>query len=153
MIDLRFRNMRIEDLSEVMCIERQSFSSPWSYELFLHEIIDKTSAAIVVEAEGDVKTEMLGYLFYWRIGEEIHITNIAVARLHRRQGVGESMIRWMMDNARENGIKKLSLEVRVSNKAALEMYAKLGFTGMGVRKRYYTDNGEDAIIMTLEGLR
>ncbi len=84
--------------------------------------------------------------------EETHITNIAVAPEHRREGIGEKMLQKITEDARAEGIKAITLEVRVSNMAAQRMYSKLGFLPGGVRKGYYSDNREDALIMTLEVL-
>lgn len=152
MLKIRFREMEEEDLKQVLCIERQSFPSAWSSGLFLHEMKNSMAGTMVAEAETEGGSEILGYTCFWRIGEEIHITNIAVDPRYRRKGVGEQMLKRIMVAARDEGVRAMTLEVRVSNVAAQSMYRKLGFVSLGVRKRYYSDNGEDAIIMTLEGL-
>jgi len=153
MLKICYREMRDDDLKQVLSIERQSFPTPWSYSMFKNEMLNVFSEAIVAEAETEEnKKEIIGYACYWLIGDEIHITNIATEPRYRRRRIGEGILVRIMAKAREEGMSEITLEVRVSNIAAQRMYTKLGFLPRGVRRRYYSDTGEDAIIMTLEGI-
>lgn len=153
MPSIRFREMEEKDLKQVLRIERQSFPTPWSYSLFKHELLNSFAGTMVVETEPEEgESKIIGYTCFWLIVEETHITNIAVDPEHRRKGIGERMLQKITEDARAGGIKTITLEVRVSNMAAQRMYSKLGFLPGGMRKGYYSDNREDALIMTLEVL-
>lgn len=153
MLRIRFREMKEEDLREVLRIERLSFPTPWSYSLFKQEMLNILSGTMVAEAENENgQPSTVGYTCFWRIGDEIHITNIAIDPPYRRNGIGERMLREIMEMGQEEGMRLMTLEVRATNTPAQHMYRKLGFIPVGVRKGYYADNGEDAIIMTLEAL-
>lgn len=153
MLRIRFREMKEEDLREVLRIERLSFPTPWSYSLFKQEMLNILSGTMVAEAENENgQPSTVGYTCFWNIGDEIHITNIAIDPPYRRKGIGERMLRQIMEMGREEGMRLMTLEVRASNTPAQRMYRKLGFIPVGTRKGYYADNGEDAIIMTLEAL-
>ncbi|MFQ5944998.1 MAG: ribosomal protein S18-alanine N-acetyltransferase, partial [Anaerolineae bacterium] len=101
----------------------------------------------------DPADPVLGYAGFWQMGGETHISTIAVHPDHRRRGLGELLLLHMLDRAVEGGSKFVTLEVRESNRAAQELYEKYGFRGVGRRERYYTDNAEDALLMTLSDLR
>jgi len=139
-----FRQMREEDLNQIMEIERKSFATPWTYDAFYNELHTNQFAHYVV---AEVDQEIIGYCGLWVIIDEGHITNIAILPEYRGNGLGEKLLLAVMDTARELGAETLTLEVRVSNDVAKGLYRKLGFQDGGIRKSYYTDNYEDALVM------
>ncbi|MFD2680026.1 ribosomal protein S18-alanine N-acetyltransferase [Bacillus seohaeanensis] len=141
-MDIRF--MTIDDLDDVMEVEEKSFSVPWKREAFINEIEkNHFSTYIVVEDEGKV----IGYCGVWLVIDEAHITNVAVLPSYRGQGLGELLMRKIMEVSIEFGARVMTLEVRKSNETAQQLYRKLGFQNGGIRKRYYSDNQEDALVM------
>ncbi|NLN42172.1 MAG: ribosomal protein S18-alanine N-acetyltransferase [Clostridiales bacterium] len=141
---LWIRPMKVEDIDEVLSIEKLCFSTPWSREAFRAEIERNHCARYVVaELEGKV----IGYGGMWIILDEAHITNIAVHPDYRGKGVGEALMKALIGTASRLRVDGMTLEVRVSNVIAQNLYKKLGFVSVGVRKGYYGDNGEDALIM------
>lgn len=144
MNEFLIRQMHAGDIDRVEEIERLSFSMPWSRAAFEAEMNDNDIACyLVVEAAASV----IAYAGMWLIVDEAHITNVAVAPSHRGQGIGEALLKAMIDKAKENGAGAMTLEVRPSNMAARNLYAKMGFVLKGIRRHYYTDNKEDAQIM------
>lgn len=143
------RRMSVSDLDAVMAIERLSFSTPWSRESFRIEIEENRCAMYLVLTEDD---RPVAYAGTWLVITEGHITNIAVHPDFRGRGYGERITLALMRKAREVGISWLTLEVRRGNLVAQSLYRKLGFDEVGIRKRYYEDNGEDALIMVVEDL-
>ncbi|WP_410771755.1 ribosomal protein S18-alanine N-acetyltransferase [Fontibacillus sp. BL9] len=144
---VQFRPMKLEDIPDVMVIEHESFTLPWSEEAFRNELTLNHFARYIIM---DVDGKPAGYAGMWTIVDEAHITNIAVRTAYRGQHLGERLLRQMMDWAGELGLERMTLEVRASNQVAKSLYAKLGFVPAGVRKGYYSDNHEDAIIMWCE---
>lgn len=138
------RRMAETDLDKVMIIEKESFSLPWSRESYLGELKNDFANYLVCDDAGDIAA----YGGIWVVFEEAHITNVAVAIQYRGQGVGSDLMRELEKIARAKHATRILLEVRPSNQAALAMYDKLGFVKTGERKAYYTDNGEDALVMT-----
>nr|WP_173104454.1 ribosomal protein S18-alanine N-acetyltransferase [Bacillus sp. KH172YL63] len=141
-MDIRF--MTVDDLDAVMAIENQSFSIPWSRDAFLNEIEQNHLSTYLVAEEDE---RVVGYCGVWLVVDEGHITNVAVLPDYRGRGVGEALMRKLMDVAGECGARTMTLEVRVTNGAAQHLYRKLGFQDGGIRKRYYSDNQEDALVM------
>lgn len=139
-----FRRMTVRDLDEVLRIERASFSAPWSRNAFAGELMDNHFAEYLVMFCGE---QMIGYGGMWVIVDEAHVTNIAVYPEFRGKQNGERLLRMMMAEAAARGAVRMTLEVRVSNEVAKRLYRKLGFADAGLRKGYYTDNREDALIM------
>ncbi|WP_051074215.1 ribosomal protein S18-alanine N-acetyltransferase [Effusibacillus pohliae] len=139
--------MQLSDIDRILEIERQSFSAPWSRAAFERELTGNHFAKyIVVEVDGRV----VGHAGMWIIVDEAHITNIAIDPAYRGRKLGENLLRQMMALAVWNGARRMTLEVRVSNQTAQNLYRKLGFRGCGIRKNYYSDNQEDALIMWAE---
>ena len=144
--------MRREDIDQVMAIEQGSFSIPWTRNLFLSEFRSpKVSTLMVAMSDVSIRT-VIAYLIYWHVGDEMHILNLAVAPSFRRQGVARKLVLAAINRAHKRGARRAYLEVRVSNAAAMKLYADLGFTGISVRRDYYDAPVEDAVIMTLEEL-
>ena len=141
-MDIRF--MTVDDLDAVMEIEDQSFSIPWSRDAFLNEIEHNHLSTYLVAEDGNM---LAGYCGVWLVVDEAHITNVAVLPDYRGRGLGEALMRKIMSIAIEFGARVMTLEVRVSNTPAQHLYRKLGFQDGGIRKRYYSDNQEDALVM------
>jgi len=142
------RRMREGDLAEVRTIETLSFSNPWSENTFRGEIQNTPVSfpMVVVEKPGD---RLVGYIVYWHIREDVQVNNVAVHPDFRGRGVGEALMRHVIDKVRESGATFVTLEVRVSNTPAVTLYKKLGFEILGERKNYYTHPDEDAYMMGL----
>jgi ribosomal-protein-alanine N-acetyltransferase len=138
---LVIRRMRIQDVDQIMQIEEASFIAPWSRKSFEAELC-KTEGDSIVALIGD---DVVGYLIQWIVEDEIHIANVAVHPAWRRRGIGEFLVRSSMQN--RDDISWIGLEVRESNYPAIELYAKLGFKKVGVRRKYYAADGEDAVLM------
>jgi ribosomal-protein-alanine N-acetyltransferase len=136
--------MRPDDVDRVVAIERDSFSMPWSRGAFLYEIEQNRAARCWVARDSDV---IVGYLCLWEVADEIHITNLAVDRAHRRRGIARFMLTEILADARRRGLRTVYLEVRPTNTGALSLYQSLGFQVVGRRKGYYYDTGEDALVM------
>lgn len=142
--ELGFRFMTIEDIPAVTELERLSFTTPWPHDAFVNELTKNPNARYVVALH---ENKVVAYCGMWIILDEAHITNVAVHPSYRGQKIGVRMMQKMMGVAVMFGAKSMTLEVRPSNTVARSMYVKLGFKEHGVRKRYYSDNNEDAIIM------
>lgn len=148
-VAMRIEEMRPEDLEAVLRVEVASFSEPWTREMFESELIPGVSLALV--ARSDVGT-LFGYFCGSIVGDECHISNIAVDPRVRRRGVGRKLLLSALEVASQHGARTASLEVRASNRAAQSLYRTFGFTVVGRRRRYYTRPVEDAIIMCLHPL-
>lgn len=142
---LSFREMCMEDIPSVCAIEQEVFPVPWSEAAFRGELQDNVCARYYVAMLDD---QVVGYGGMWLIVLEAHITNVAVTAKVRRMGIGEQLVKCLMQRAYEElGIVQMTLEVRRGNGPAQHLYRKLGFTVEGVRPSYYEDNGEDAYLM------
>ncbi|NLP14076.1 MAG: ribosomal protein S18-alanine N-acetyltransferase [Clostridium sp.] len=139
--------MKIEDIDGVMVVEKSSFTIPWSKNALMEEVTKNKFAKYIIAR---VKGRVVGYAGMWKVCDEGHITNIAVHPEYRRQGIGDKLVKNLILIAEKEGIGRMTLEVRRSNIAAQNMYKKHGFVVEGFRKAYYSDNGEDAIIMWKE---
>ena len=144
---LVFRAMRLEDVPAICEIEREAFTSPWTAEAFVNELTSNHFARYMVMMLED---EVIGYGGMWTIMDEAHITNIAVRHDYRGQGLGERLLTELQRTAVFFGMSRMTLEVRVTNERAQQLYRKLGFEPSGVRPGYYSDNNEDALIMWAE---
>lgn len=142
--ELSFESMTLEDLDGVMAVEHTAFVTPWSRRAFVTELTENSYAYYIV---AKVDREVVGYAGMWIIIDEAHVTNIAVHSRYRGNGIGERLMLELMAAARVRGCQRMTLEVRRSNLPAQQLYVKLGFVARGVRKGYYTDTREDAIIM------
>ena len=148
-MDYTVRPMGLEDLPQVTEIEQKSFPYPWSAGYFQHELTVNQIARYLVVCQGAL---VLGYIGIWLIVGEIHITTIAVRQSHRRKGLGELLLISAIELALEHEARFITLEVRESNSAARALYAKYGFAEVGIRHRYYSESGEDAILMSSENI-
>jgi ribosomal-protein-alanine N-acetyltransferase len=136
------------DMIQVVALENRCFVDPWSQEALEQELApDSLRRPLVAEAAGKV----VGYLMAWKIVDQLHILNIAADPDFRRRGVGTALLRAASAKAMEMGLGEITLEVRESNNEARSFYLRHGFVATGLRRSYYADNGEDAIIMTRSG--
>lgn len=131
------------DLDEIMEIENVSFPTPWTRQCYLDLVPLETISFYVAKDEKAV----VGYMLYQTWGDELELHSIAVSPKRRRCGIARKMIEYMMDDARSRGVRNVFLQVRPSNEAARSLYTKFGFNVIGVRKNYYRDNFEDALVM------
>lgn len=172
--------MQIDDIAEVSKVERQCFSNPWPQSAYRRELRNTVNNSYIVlwhrpdASEAGVRNEsrgplgllpfvrrsergsgetVAGFAGMWVLYDEAHITTIGVAPDHRGNGLGELLLVELFEAARQRDAEWVTLEVRVSNDSAQALYHKYGFTQQGLRKRYYSDNGEDAYIMWSPSLR
>ena len=148
-VKLTIAAMRLEDLAEVQRIEQASFSTPWPENAYRSELTaNRLASYLVARIDGRI----VGYGGMWLMVDEAHITTFAIHPGWRRQGIGERLLLAFLDLARDRHAREATLEVRLSNLAARRLYEKYGFRPVGLRPRYYSDNNEDALIMTTEPL-
>ena len=141
--------MKVEDLPGVHEIERASFSTPWPAHAYRHELENNRLAHYIVARCGD---QIAGFAGMWLLVDEAHVTTFATRPEWRRQGIGERLLLALLDLAAARGAHEATLEVRPSNMPARRLYEKYGFKVVGTRTRYYSDNNEDALIMTTDAL-
>ena len=154
----RWRRLRKGDLEQVLSIERASFRSPWSLRLFEQELTNPVARGWVAEIDGEQSPPqegqparcVVGYLLVWIVADEMHIMNLAAHPAFRRLGIGRMLMVRAVAFARGGGMARLVLEVRESNAHARGLYDSLGFRPVGKRPGYYSDTGEDALIMVRE---
>jgi len=138
--------MELRHLDEICVLENECFAIPWSRESFRKEIEENALAVyFVAELDGAV----VGYAGMWHVVNEGHITNVAVSEAHRRLGIGDMLVKKLIEVAREREMIGVTLEVRVSNGGAQKLYTSNGFKPEGFRKNYYEETKEDAIVMWL----
>ncbi len=140
---MRIETMTHTHLSDILNVEKESFSHPWTEAMFLEELSGKDSVYRVLTEDG----KAIAYMGMWILADEGHITNVAVAKDYRRKGVASRLVDDFISLAKERSLIFMTLEVRESNQSAISLYEKKGFVPVGRRKRYY-ENTEDAILMT-----
>ena len=140
------RKMEERDIRDVVAIEEETFSSPWSAESFIQESKRVNNIYLVVEENEKV----IGYCGLWGIAGEGQITNVAVSKENRNRGVGKQMLTRLLELGVEQGLEAFTLEVREGNKGALHLYESLGFLSAGLRKNFYSKPAENAVIMWLQ---
>jgi ribosomal-protein-alanine N-acetyltransferase len=139
--------MRLDDLPAIEAIERNSFTTPWPRQAYRSELENNRLAQYLVVRAGD---EVVAYAGMWMMVDEAHITTFAVHPGWRRQRIGEQLLLSLIDIARDRHAREVTLEVRLSNLPARRLYEKYGFRPVGLRPNYYSDDREDALIMTTE---
>jgi ribosomal-protein-alanine N-acetyltransferase len=151
MSGLRFRRLEIRDLAAIEAIERRSYPTPWSRSMFASEISKPSSICL---GAFDAEThELLGYLIISRYVDAWHVMNVAVEPGYRRRGIATALLDRLFELTAEDGRRGYTLEVRISNVQAIALYERLGFQARGIRRGYYTDNREDALIMWKDPVR
>ena len=146
-IMLLFRNTTIEDLDEIYALECETYGKyHWSKESFKNELTQECSRYLVCESSTN-KKEILGFTGYWLIGNEGHITTMVIGDQYRNNHLADILLYTMIGSAVQNRINWLTLEVRISNIAAINLYVKYKFKQLGIRKKYYQNNNEDALIL------
>ena len=144
---LKIRKISILDIDEIYAIECETYEvHHWSKKSFTSEFTSEYSKYFLCESSSDNK-EILGYAGYWIVGNEGHITTMVTSPNHRRRHVADILLYSIINSALSNRIKWLTLEVRISNIAAIGLYTKYNFKQLGIRKKYYQDNNEDALIL------
>jgi [ribosomal protein S18]-alanine N-acetyltransferase len=148
---IEFRKLKLRDLNAIEEIERTSYPTPWSRSMFAGELAKPSSICLgAVDGERD---ELVGYLIISRYVDAWHVMNIAVAPEYRRKGIARRLMERLFEVTARDARRGYTLEVRVSNEAAIRLYEVLGFRARGVRRGYYTDNREDALIMWKDPVR
>lgn len=150
-VDVLIQPMSVQDIPEIEVLERACFPAPWPGDVYRHELARNqlSSYWVMRPAVANGAPRILAYGGFWAMGPEVHIVTIASHPDYRRQGLGRRLLEFMIERARSAGASEITLEVRAGNHAAQAMYRAMGFATVGVRKRYYHDNGEDALVMTL----
>ena len=141
---ITYRRMTPADVEAVYAIELATFPTPWTLDSFHYEMRENQYAHYIVAED---ESGIIGFCGMWLVIDAAQITNVAVVESVRGQGVGEALMREAIRIAQEAKMDMMSLEVRVTNSVAQNLYRKLGFQDGGIRKGYYTDNGEDALVM------
>lgn len=143
---IRLRAMHLDDVPAVAALDARCIPTPWSAETFAAELSNPIGYYRVAERGGEV----VGYLGAHVVLDEAHVVTVGVAPELRRQGIGERLLAEALQHAVEQGCRRVTLEVRAFNEPAQALYRKYGFTPVSRRPRYYSDNGEDAIVMWIE---
>lgn len=138
--------MKPAHLKQVLVIEQACYTLPWSVNIFYQELVGNPNALYYTAMAGE---QVVGYAGIWLILDEAHVTNIAVAPEWRRRGVAKRLMEHLLQNSLNQGVNRITLEVRRTNLAAQKLYESFGFVAAGVRKGYYSDNNEDGLIMWL----
>ncbi|MBQ2611269.1 ribosomal protein S18-alanine N-acetyltransferase [bacterium] len=149
-IKLKIKQLTTQDIDSIIEIEEKAYGKHhWSRDSFLNELSNRLA---IYYGAFDETNNLVGYVGCWQIIEEAHITNLAVNPEKRRMHIGETLLNILIKHCYSNGVKYLTLEVRVSNIAAINLYEKYGFKSLSTRKHYYQDNDEDALIMWTENI-
>jgi ribosomal-protein-alanine N-acetyltransferase len=148
-VALRVEPMTFADIPAVHAIERESFAVPWPDDAYRSELATNRLASYVVARADDA---VVGFAGLWVMVDEAHVTTFAVDPRWRRRGIGERLLLGLIEIAVARRAREATLEVRLSNVPARRLYEKFGFRPVGIRPRYYSDNGEDALIMTTDPL-
>ena len=144
-MNVELRKLELRDLDAIERIERESYPTPWSRSMFASELAKPSSLSLgAFDAE---RGDLVGYLIISRYVDAWHVMNVAVTPRFRRRGIARLLLDRLFEVTATDERRGYTLEVRVSNEGAIELYGKLGFKPRGVRRGYYTDNREDALIM------
>ena len=138
------------DLDAVLAIEAESFTSPWTREMYIAEL-EHVGVSFCYLARDETR-QTLGFCSFWRVLDELHVNNLAVAHAQRRRGIATALMTFVLNEGARLGAHRATLEVRRSNDAARRLYERLGFVAAGVRRAYYTNPIEDALVLWRERL-
>jgi ribosomal-protein-alanine N-acetyltransferase len=151
-VNIDLRRLTLADLAAIERIEQRAYPTPWSRSMFAGEIAKQSSICLgaVDREDGD---RLVGYLIISRYADAWHVMNVAVDEAYRRRGIATKLLNRLFELTVSDDRRGYTLEVRVSNGDAIKLYERLGFVARGVRRGYYTDNREDALIMWKDPLR
>jgi ribosomal-protein-alanine N-acetyltransferase len=148
---IAYRKLKLRDLNAIEEIERSAYPTPWSRSMFAGELAKPSSICLGAVDPG--RDQLVGYLIISRYVDAWHVMNVAVADDYRRRGIATQLMEHLFDVTAKDARRGYTLEVRVSNEAAIKLYERLGFKARGIRRGYYTDNREDALIMWKDPVR
>ncbi|MBM4133973.1 MAG: ribosomal-protein-alanine N-acetyltransferase [Nitrospira sp.] len=149
----RFEPAQLEDLDRLVAIEQGSFTAPWTRKMLEAELQNPFSQLLTVRRKSKGRTgDIVGYLCFWIVFEELHLMNLAVEAGSRRRGIAKALVLQALSLARDRGAERALLEVRASNHAARRLYEGVGFRQVALRVRYYSDPIEDAVLMQRESV-
>ena len=151
-MNIELRRLTLADLAAIDRIERQSYPTPWSRSMFASELA-KTSSICLGAVDTDAGEALVAYLIISRYADAWHVMNVAVQKDYREHGIATKLLSRLFEVTASDDRRGYTLEVRVSNKGAIRLYEKLGFVPRGIRRGYYTDNREDALIMWKDPVR
>jgi [ribosomal protein S18]-alanine N-acetyltransferase len=146
--EIEFSLAVASDIEALLVIENQSFRSPWPRQHFQDELNQPHSFTLLARRPDTTGDDIAGYLIYWFVIDELHILNLAVSPQYRRQGIARALLCEVIRRAQEKHLQTAWLEVRPSNRAALSLYHSCGFERVMTRRRYYSDTGEDAFVLS-----
>ena len=152
MTTIELRLLALADLAEIEEIERRSYPTPWSRSMFAGELAKPSSICLGAFEADSEDGALVGYLIVSRYVDAWHVMNVAVAPDHRGRGVATMLLERLFDVTADDARRGYTLEVRVSNTTAIALYERLGFEARGMRRGYYTDNREDALVMWKESV-
>lgn len=141
---IQIMQMQESDLDAVTAIEQESFSDPWKKIMFATELKELGFSIPLVIKDGDI---VIGYAIIWQVIDEMHLGNFAVKPDYRRKHIGSKLLQYIIDTAQKNKVIKITLEVRQSNIAAIELYHRFGFKEIAIRRNFYTKPVEDGFVM------
>jgi ribosomal-protein-alanine N-acetyltransferase len=147
MTTIELRRLMLDDLAEIEEIERRSYPTPWSRSMFAGELAKPSSICLGGFEADEEDSALIGYLIVSRYVDAWHVMNVAVDPDHRGRGVATMLLERLFEVTADDARRGYTLEVRVSNRKAIDLYERLGFRSRGLRRGYYTDNREDALIM------
>ena len=148
MTSVELRRMTKEDVPDVMVIERECFAVPWKESAYLTELSNRSAYYLAACIDGRI----VGYGGIWVIMDEVHMTTLGVAKPHRGHKIGEQVLVALLEEAIRRNARRATLEVRESNRIAQNLYRKYGFQPVAIRRGYYTDNHENAVVMWVDNL-
>jgi [ribosomal protein S18]-alanine N-acetyltransferase len=151
-VNIELRRLTLADLAAIERIERRAYPTPWSRSMFAGELA-KTSSICLGAVDADTGERLVAYLIISRYADAWHVMNVAVHEDYREQGIATKLLNRLFELTAGDGRRGYTLEVRVSNSGAIRLYEKLGFVPRGIRRGYYTDNREDALIMWKDPVR
>lgn len=151
-MNIELRRLTLADLAAIDRIERQSYPTPWSRSMFASELA-KTSSICLGAVDTDAGEALVAYLIISRYADAWHVMNVAVQKDYREHGIATKLLNRLFEVTASDDRRGYTLEVRVSNRGAIRLYEKLGFVPRGIRRGYYTDNREDALIMWKDPVR
>jgi ribosomal-protein-alanine N-acetyltransferase len=151
-VSIELRRLTISDLAAIERIERRAYPTPWSRSMFASELA-KTSSICLGAVDTEAGGVLVGYLIISRYADAWHVMNVAVHEAYRGQGIATRLLNRLFELTAGDDRRGYTLEVRVSNSGAIKLYERLGFVPRGIRRGYYTDNREDALIMWKDPIR